>query len=448
MMNRLNQGNNVSTPRGSTVRWVAKAAWLVRLRWVAVAGQLATIVVAVVALQVSLPIAPLLSIIGFTALTNLFLTLALRRMVASRQSRIVLLSGDTLLATIMAIDLLSLTGLLYFAGGATNPFSVFYLVNLALCAVILPERWGWSLMAVAVGSLAALLAFHVDVPELRRGAAEAQRASLGEWGQLVAMTTCALVIILFVKRVIHQLEKTQATLQRVELERSRSEKLQSLGTLAGGAAHELATPLSTIAVISNEMARHLRDDGATLAEDVALIRSEVDHCQTILARMTGRARQISGEEVTSLTVDELISTTLSELTSADQVRVLCSDEVSKLNLSVPRESLAQALRGLIQNGLDATAPESAVELSIVPAKEGVRMVVHDDGPGMIAETLSRAGEPFFTTKEPGRGMGLGLFLARSVIERLGGTLQLDSSPGRGVTAILELPSGLSAVGEA
>ncbi|MDG2382043.1 MAG: ATP-binding protein [Pirellulaceae bacterium] len=445
-MNRLNQEHTGSTPGGDTVRWVAKAAWLVRLRWVAVAGQLATIVVAVFGLRVSMPMIPLLSIVGFTALTNVFLTLALRRMVASRQSRTVLLSGDTLLAAMMAIDLLSLTGLLYFAGGATNPFSVFYLVNLTLCAVILPERWGWSLMAVAVGSLAALLAFHVDVPELRSGAASAQRASLSEWGQLVAMTTCAWVIILFVKRVIHQLEKTQATLQRVELERSRSEKLQALGTLAGGAAHELATPLSTIAVISNEMARHLHDGDTTLAEDVTLIRSEVDHCQTILARMTGRARQITGEEVTWLTVDELIAMTLNELTSADKVSVLLSDEVSKLKLSVPCESLAQALRGLIQNGLDATAPESSVEFSIVAAGDGVRMVVHDNGPGMMAETLNRAGEPFFTTKEPGRGMGLGLFLARSVIERLGGTLHLDSSPGQGVTAILELPCGLPAAG--
>merc|ERR1712216_292176 len=108
------------------------------------------------------------------------------------------------------------------------------------------------------------------------------------------MTTCALVIILFVKRVIHQLENTQAELRRVEREKSRSEKLEALGTLAGGAAHELATPLSTIAVISNEMSRHLGEQKETLAEDVALIRTEVGHCQTILARMTGRARQIAG----------------------------------------------------------------------------------------------------------------------------------------------------------
>jgi two-component system sensor histidine kinase RegB len=155
--------------------------------------------------------------------------------------------------------------------------------------------------------------------------------------------------------------------------------------------------------------------------------------------MTGRARLIAGEAVTSLSVDELIQATLNELTQAERVRVLQGDDASDVTLNVPGESLAQALRGLLQNGLDATAPEGQVQLSVVATAAGVRIVVHDDGPGMEPDTLNRAGEPFFTTKEPGRGMGLGLFLARSVIERLGGTLQLDSSPGKGLTAVLELP---------
>ena len=109
-----------------------------------------------------------------------------------------------------------------------------------------------------------------------------------------------------------------------------------------------------------------------------------------------------------------------------------------MDVQVPPDSLAQALRGLLQNGLDASGPEGRVHLCVAKSSDRVRIIVHDEGPGMDAATLERAGEPFFTTKEPGRGMGLGLFLARSVIERLGGTLQLDSSVGAGVTAVVEL----------
>ena len=432
---------NSTSPPDRPYQWIAKAAWLIRLRWVAVAGQLATIIVAAFVLRIPLELGPLLAVIAFTAFTNCWLTLSLRSMSPLAERRL-WIDGAALLGAVMVIDLLSLTTLLFFAGGATNPFAVFYLVNLALGAVILPEKWGWSLMAVAVGGLAFVLVFHVEVPELKFSTGpQGLVISFSELGLFVAMTTCALVIILFVKRVIHQLENTQAELRRVEREKSRSEKLEALGTLAGGAAHELATPLSTIAVISNEMSRHLGEQKETLAEDVALIRTEVGHCQTILARMTGRARQIAGEPLELVSVEALIHSTIEELTDASRIDLVMSKEVAAVDVQVPPDSLAQALRGLLQNGLDASGPEGRVHLSVAKGADRVRIVVHDEGPGMEAATLERAGEPFFTTKEPGRGMGLGLFLARSVIERLGGTLQLDSSAGAGVTAVVELSTG-------
>jgi len=432
---------NSTLPTDRPYQWIAKAAWLIRLRWVAVAGQLATIIVAAFVLRIPLALGPLLAIIAFTALTNCWLTLSLRSMSPLTERRL-WIDGAALLGAVMVIDLLSLTALLFFAGGAANPFAVFYLVNLTLGAVILPEKWGWRLMAVAVSGLVFVLVFHVEVPELKllSAGSEGLSISFSELGLVVGMTICALVIILFVKRVIHQLENTQAELRRVEREKSRSEKLEALGTLAGGAAHELATPLSTIAVISNEMSRHLGEQNETLAEDVALIRTEVDHCQTILARMTGRARQIAGEPLEVLSIDALIHSTIEELTDTSRIDLVMSDEMAAVDVRVPPESLAQALRGLLQNGLDAGAPEGRVKLSVANGSDRVRIVVHDEGPGMDPAILDRAGEPFFTTKEPGRGMGLGLFLARSVIERLGGTLQLDSSAGAGVTAVLELPT--------
>ena len=289
-MNRIFSGTTGSQVTGDPAHHlVVNASWLMRLRWVAVAGQLTTIGVTHLGLKVPLALTPLLAIVGFTALTNVALWLWLQRLDHSPDPHRVPTYGQELLAAVLALDLVMLSALLYYSGGAANPFSVFYLVNLALCSIVLPQYWGWILTALAVASLSGLLAFHVHLPALERPLRLAGRAiprdvTLADLGQVVATATCAVVIIHFVKRVSRQLETTQAQLRRVEQDRSRSEKLEALGTLAGGAAHELATPLSTIAVVAKEMAHHLGDRPIEddLREDVSLIRTEVDHCRKIL----------------------------------------------------------------------------------------------------------------------------------------------------------------------
>jgi two-component system sensor histidine kinase RegB len=199
--------------------------------------------------------------------------------------------------------------------------------------------------------------------------------------------------------------------------------------------------LSTIAVVAKEMIRLLQelDVPPGVREDAALIRVEVDHCQTILQRMTGRAGRWMAEEHVAMNLKELVATTLDELTQAERVIVVLPPRAGTVFLRVPRESLSQALRGLLQNALDATQSDEIVRLTVGFNEQHVQLVVQDAGPGMAPEVLGRAGEPFFTTKEPGRGMGLGLFLTRSVIERLGGRLELHSEPGVGVTAVVSLP---------
>ncbi len=424
----------------------ANAAWLLLVRWVAVVGQLLTIAVARGVFGVSLRLQALLAIIGFTFLSNLVFAAWVRRLHADGLPPRVPHEVRLSLASVMALDLVSLTGLLYFAGGSDNPFSVFYLVNLTLCGVILSARWGAGLTVLTVVGLFLLSFGHVELPELSRELDWLPRSrfgqlNLGQLGWIVAMATCGLVIVHFVSRVTRQLELTAAELRRVERERSRSDKLEALGTLAGGAAHELATPLSTIALVSKELIRQLEpiDVPAGLQEDLSLIRTEVDHCQTILQRMTGRAGRWMNESLAETNLQELVRFTLSELQQPQRVRVTLPESANRVELRVPQESLAQALRGLLQNSLDAVAPDSPVQLMISWDERRIQLVVQDDGPGMAREVLERAGEPFFTTKEPGRGMGLGLFLTRSVIERLGGRLTLSSEAGRGVTAVVELP---------
>ncbi len=429
-----------------TNRGAVNAAWLVRLRWVAVIGQLVTIAVAALAFQVKLELAPLLTIVIFTAATNFVLAiwLSLRdshptRPLASR-------NGQLLLAAVMTLDLLSLTGLLYFAGGPTNPFTIFYFVNLALSAVILPARWSWALTGVAIVCLAFLFVDHVELPELERPpdsqrSIAHERLTLGQQGLLVALAAGAIVLIYFITRVTRELSQRENQLRIAEQQRARSEKLEALGTLAAGAGHELATPLSTIAVVAKELTHHLEgvDVPQTVKEDVTLIRSEVDLCRSILDRMKGNVGQAIAEQTKAITIERLIEEVMDGLHQCERVQIDVADGIAERPISLPVQSVAQAIRGVLQNALDASSPNDTVQFTVLRTDAAFRLEVQDRGVGMSEEVLARAGEPFFTTKEPGKGMGLGLFLTRSVVERLGGTLRLYSNREQGVTAVIELP---------
>jgi two-component system sensor histidine kinase RegB len=174
-------------------------------------------------------------------------------------------------------------------------------------------------------------------------------------------------------------------------------------------------------------------------EDVTLIRSELDHCRAILDRMTGQAGQVAGEEVSPITLDELIEESLAGLRQAKRVQVRVRREDRQRKIVVPLQGLALALRNVLQNAIDASEPASPVELRLIEDAGFLRIEVRDRGIGMSAETIARAVEPFFTTKDPGRGMGLGLFLTRGVIDRLGGEFRIDSALGRGTTVMIRLP---------
>jgi len=214
-----------------------------------------------------------------------------------------------------------------------------------------------------------------------------------------------------------------------------------LGTMAAGAAHELATPLSTIAVVATEMERELRsgDSGSSPVEDLQVIRNELGRCRAILDRMSVGVGQPVGETISESTVQQLVQLVLDDLPQWDRVEVRGVAEIGHQRIRLPIQGLAQALRAVVQNALDASSADDAVRLRAACRASQLELLVEDSGHGMDAEILRRAGEPFFTTKEPGKGMGLGLFLARSVVERLGGILQIESTAGAGTHVRVVVP---------
>ena len=425
-------------------------------------GQLLTILVAGLISDTELPYWPLLGLVTLTAVTNLFYGIWLRRYFTGGESddRPYLTTeqpskesgvAHAVALGLMILDLVTLTAMLYFSGGAANPFSFFYFVNLAVGGVMIRPRPVWSLTIVATLGYAFVL--HQFVPiDLFRPSVDSDfdtklvGIDVRRAGLLLAFATCASVVTYFVSRTSGLLRDREQKLRLTESQQATTRRLESLTTLAAGAAHELATPLSTIDVIARELTRHLEDvpKPQSVDNDLQLIDQQLELCRQILQRMRGAAGDSMAQRWYRTTVGDLIDATLEGVRDPHRVVVVDGPEsVETQTLWMPEEAVAQAVRNLIHNGLDASGPDGrvTVEAHVEPSQQLVQILVTDEGQGMTDEVLNRVGDPFFTTKEPGRGIGLGLYLTRNVVSQLGGEIEFRTSPGEGTTAAVSLPLG-------
>lgn len=421
------------------------SAWLLRLRWFAVFGQLATVLVADFIAGVKIPLSPLLGLIAITAVTNGAYAVWLRSVNHAKQpgdvGHLEIAEADRMATALMMVDLVTLTAMLYLTGGIDNPFSLFYFVNLAVGGVILQPRWAWVLAAMAVVGSGLLIVGSYPIEGFGKSDSRPGSA-LYSFGLFVAYATCASVVTYFVTRTAAELTRSERQLREAQSGHAQTLRLEGLTTLAAGAAHELATPLSTIDVIARELDRHLLgcETPASVREDLRLIDHQLEMCKQILRRMRGAAGDSMISQWNHTTVGELIDCALEGVRDPDRVDVTDGPEaVEQQPLWLPQEAVAQAIRNLIHNGLDAGGNAGRVTLDTRLADGQLKLHIRDCGRGMTDEELGRAGEPFFTTKEPGRGMGLGLFLTRNVVTRLGGGLKFESVPGVGTEAIVMLP---------
>jgi two-component system sensor histidine kinase RegB len=404
--------------------------WLIWLRWGAIACQALVILAVHYGLGARLPLAALMLVLALEVALNVVSMAWLRRGGTAEASHV---------AGAVGADILLFTVLLYFTGGSSNPFSALYLVYIALAAVVLPPRSSFALVAFALFCSSLLFASHVSLPhESPHHHEELGWHLRGSW---IAFGAAASLIVYFLNRVLRELSERERELEAARWSNARKERLASLATLAAGAAHELASPLATIAVAATELEKQL----AGLAElgearsDAALIRSQVERCRGVLDQLATDAGQGAGALPRKLVTRELLQRAAEGL---DAPRLEIEVARGAESLRGPEKPLVQALRSLIKNGLEASAPEK-VAITVTHQGDGVRFRIEDRGPGMAPEVAERAGEPFFTTKGK-NGMGLGLFLARSVAEQLGGALELESRTGAGTSATLFLPNEVEA----
>lgn len=437
-------------PNSSARRLRLNLSWLLKLRWAALALQVAALLGVSVGLRIELPVAALAVPWCVLAVTNAVGAWAVRHQRGLTEAT---------LGGLMLLDVALLTVVLYLTGGPHNPFTILYLANIVLAAVTLKPVWSWSLALMSIVCYGGLFVRYTPLSAIEMGHGHhahgggagslagmesmASGAALHVQGMFVAFAVTALLIALIITRVTRALGALEAEIADARQAKARADRIEGLAALAAGAAHELATPLSTVAVVVRELERALeRGEGskAEWMEDLGVVRGELARCRAILDRMAYKAGQGAGEQWRSVTVAELIEASLQGLPDREAVSIALPEAVGALALRMPAQALQQALRAVIHNALEVTPPGGSVRLSGAHTRDTLTLTFRDDGPGMPPEVLARVGEPFFTTKEVGQGTGLGIFLTRAVIERVGGTLTFDSTPGQGTRVVVTLPA--------
>ncbi len=405
---------------------------LLLMRWFAVAGQLALIAAAQPLLDIELPLVPMLAIVALLAGFNL----ATRQRLARGGA-----VADGELFAQLCVDVTALTLLLFFSGGAANPLVSLYLPSIAIAAVVLPGRFAWGVVFLGVAAYSLLVFWNVPLPV--SDAARATRLHLA--GMWLIFVASAALIAWFVARMAAAIRSRDLELAAAREEALRNERVIALGSLAAGAAHELGTPLATMAILAGELGRNA-DLGPETQEDLALLREQIEHCKGIITGLAARAGQTRAEGGGAVALDRWLEQVIARWR---QLRPHAEAKVSLHGTApaprvVGEATLEQALLNLFNNAADAG--NSEVDIEAEWDAEWLRLEVRDHGPGFDENVLLQAGRAFVTTRS--EGTGIGLFLAHAAVERLGGRIALANREDGGAVTRVELPLEKIRAGEA
>ncbi|ATC32195.1 sensor histidine kinase [Caulobacter vibrioides] len=400
---------------------------LIHLRWIAVFGQVVTILVVHFSLGFKLPLPAMMLVLLALILLNLFSLLRLKRIEPL---------GRYELFAALAFDALALTIQLYFSGGASNPFTTLYLLHVILGAVLL-EAWAtWAIVALISSCFLALVGF--NRPIIATGLSDQAFFELFILGMLIGVVLDALLLVTFVGRINANLRRHDARLAQMRQRAAEETHIVRMGLLASGAAHELGTPLATLDVILGDWRRMpLFKANPELAQELEDMRGEVRRCKAIVTGVLQSAGEARGGEVRASTLRAFMDEVIGEwrATRDDRILVYETDLLDATPI-VAESTLKQGVHNVLDNALEATT--SVVRLRAAVRDGWVRIEVEDDGPGFTPSALEDFGKPYNSTK--GRvGGGLGLFLVVNVLRKLGGAVAASNPPEGGARVTMRFP---------
>ena len=402
---------------------------LAALRSLAVAAQLLTLAAVWKILELELDWQPMLLTIAVLAAVNLY---TLSRLRSGKPVPNPELFGQ------LCVDVLALSVLLYYSGGSTNPFVSLYLLPLVITAATLPGRYTWGMAALTSACYSVLMFHYIPLPHNHQhdGDSAFNAHVVGMWLGFVFSTV---VVAYFVVKMAQAVRSRDEMLTRVREEILRNERIVALGTQAAGAAHELGTPLSTMAVVIGELQHDIAAQPAW-RDALGILNEQVHGCRRILDKILANA-QVSG--ATSLqAADSLMAEVLDEwqlLRPTAQYQYRSAGAKPAPLVSVD-DTLRAALMNLLNNAADASpagTSRQAIEIRAHWNTDNFTLEIHDHGKGLSEEAELKAGSAFFTTKSEGHG--LGLFLANATLERMGGSVRLFNREQGGATTEIILP---------
>ncbi len=420
---------------------------LVRLRWVAVLGQSITIFVESQILQFSVPLVACIAVIALAAILNIAI-----RIVFPSPMRL----NTHWAAALLAFDIFQTSALLYFTGGLENPFFMLLLVPTMISAMSLPLNHTLALGGVMLLCALFLAVYHFPLPW---GAEQISLPPIYVLGLLVALVCCLLFMGIYAFRIAHETRQLADALSAAELVLAREHYLSALDGLAAAAAHELGTPLSTIALVAKEMTQEVHNH-PELREDIELLRSQSERCRDILRHLTSLSA-MDGADFIRMPFGLLM-----EEVSAPHRNFGIDISVNTIGalpqpLIVRNPAVHYGLGNLVENAVDYA--KSQVNIKAEWTSKHLICKIEDDGPGIPPEVLARMGDPYVTSSklrdESGKagqrsqntGLGLGFFIAKTLLERSGATLSVTNllPPDNGaVVTLIWLRSALEVKAEA
>jgi two-component system sensor histidine kinase RegB len=422
-------------------QWPADAAGrrnmalLVQLRWIAIAGQVATILFVHFVMGIRLPIGSMLVVPCIAVLMNAGSLMILRR-------RADITHAELFLA--LLFDVLALTTQLYLSGGATNPFLSLYLVQVALGAVLL-HRWSvWGIVAVSSACAAMLALVHrpLDLAEPLEG----HLFDLHIAGTWICLVMIAVLLVLFMTRVNRNLQQRESYLAQLRQQAAEEEHIVRMGLLASGAAHELGTPLAQLAVVLGDWRRmpQIAQDTA-LIEEVAEMEAAVKRCKAILTGVLMSAGEARGEAPEVTDVRGFVEAIAQQWRAANPGTALrCDFGPHDYPRIVADPVIRQAITNLLDNAREAGA--SSIDMLVSRDSLWLHVAVRDNGRGFSPDMLADVGKPYRSSK--GRqGGGLGLFLVVNVARKLGGRVDASNGMDGGAMVQLRLPFATIALEE-
>src|SRR5881394_4423839 len=382
---------------------------ILRLRWLAVLGQIAAVFIVAQGLNFDFAVVPCLVIIALSALLNLAV-----QSIFNPMQRL----EPFWAAALLALNIIELAGLLFLTGGLQNPFSFLFLAPVLISATALPIRLTIALGVLAVACASALVFFHLPLPwDSDDPLVLPPIYLLGVWLSIVVAIG---VTSLYSFHVTEEARKLSDALAATELVLTREQHLTQIDGLAAAAAHELGTPLSTIFLISRELEKSV-DDNDHLAADLKTLREQAQRCRDILAKITQLSS--SGAPFDRMPLSTLIEETVAphrDFGVAIKVRLAVAATREPVGARNP--AILYGVGNILENAVDFA--RDVVEVNAWWNNETVEIVISDDGPGIAPDMLKRIGEPYLSRRPSAdesehSGLGLGVFIARTLLERTG-----------------------------